>query len=117
MQNNRNTRTIAATTARTFGGMLVALAILVGGALMTQPAAAQELWVERTELVAKLGKTFAEAPTALGLTSDGAVIELFRTPDGATWTLVVTMPNGYSRVVATGEAWTAVPMPVKGRVS
>ena len=117
MHNNPNTRTIASTAARTFGGIMLALAVLIGGALLARPATAQDMWVERTELVTKLAKTFAEAPTALGLTSEGAVIELFRTPDGATWTLVVTMPNGHSRVVATGEAWTSVPLPIKGRVS
>lgn len=117
MERNPNTRTIVSTAARTFGGILLAFAILVGGALMVRPAVAQEMWVERNELVTKLGKTFAEAPTALGLTSDGAVIELFRTPDGETWTLVITLPNGYSRVIGAGQAWTNVPVPVKGRIS
>ena len=117
MQTKPETRTIISTAARTFGGILLAFAILVGGALMVRPAAAQDMWVERSELVTKLGKTYAEAPTALGLTSEGAVIELFRTPDGATWTMVITLPNGHSRVIAAGEAWTNVPVPVKGRIS
>lgn len=102
---------------RLAGVALMALSILFAGALMVRHAGAQEAWVERAELVSELKKTYAEEPVALGLTGDGAVIELFRTDDGATWTLVVTLPNGRSRVVAFGEAWTSRPLPVKGEMS
>ncbi len=101
-------------------GILLGIGVLFAGAIDARPAAAQEAqvpWLERAEIVGQLAARYSEAPTALGLTSDGAVIELFATADGATWTLVITLPNGLSRVVATGESWIKRPQLVRGRVS
>ncbi len=100
--------------------LLVVAAVLLGDAIAARPAAAQQAqiaWIDRAEVVEQLAARYTEAPTALGLTSDGAVIELFTTGDGATWTIVITLPNGLSRVVATGESWTRRPLLVKGRTS
>ncbi len=33
------------------------------------------------------------------------MVEIYATDDGATWTMVVTTPEGQSCVVASGEAW------------
>lgn len=101
----------AAAIAVAFGLMITSIAAV------NSPVVAQEAWVERAEVLSNLSKTYTEAPVGLGLTSEGAVIELFTRPDGATWTLVITLPNGLSRIVATGEAWISIPQPVKGNVS
>ena len=77
-------------------------------------ASAQSQWIERDEVVQKLGAEYGEQPAALGLASNGGVMELFAAPDGATWTLVITMPNGSSRLIAAGEGWTTAPMRVAG---
>ena len=53
----------------------------------------------------------------MGITSDGAVLELFTAGEGETWTITVTLPNGKSRIIATGEHWVTRPMLAKGRVS
>ena len=50
----------------------------------------------------------------MGLASNGGVVELFTASDGATWTLVLTMPNGLSRLVAAGESWGRLPVTIKG---
>ena len=101
-------------------GILLGIGVLFAGVIEASPAAAQEAqapWFERTEIVGQLAARYTEAPTALGLTSTGAVLELFATADGATWTLVITLPSGKSRVIATGESWTRRPQLVNGRVS
>ena len=36
---------------------------------------------------------------------DGALLEIVMTPDGATWSMVLTSPGGISCLVATGEGW------------
>lgn len=73
--------------------------------------------MDRAKVVKALAARYGEAPRALGLASDGSVVEVFRSKDGATWTIIVTSPNGYSRVVASGEAWTPVPLAIKGPTS
>ena len=117
MRIQTNIKSLATGSLKIAAGVLVALALLTGVALLSGPVSAQEVWVERDKVVAALAKQYAEAPMALGITTEGAVIELFRAGNGATWTLVVTMPNGLSRIVASGEAWTKVPLQVKGRIS
>ncbi len=101
-------------------GIVFAAVLLIGNAIAAKPAAAQEaqsIWLERTVVVERLAEHYTEMPTDLGLTSDGAVLELFATPDGATWTMVLTLPNGMSRVIATGESWIRRAPPLNGRVS
>ncbi len=110
----RTTQTKTSTPIRAFTRILVAG--LIGAALLLPiaSASAQSQWIERDEVVEKLGSKYGEQPAAMGLASTGGVMELFTTPDGATWTLVITMPNGSSRLIAAGEGWTTVPMRVAG---
>lgn len=101
-------------------GVLFAAFVVFGSAIAAKPVAADEalqLWTDRNAVVKALASTYAEAPRALGITADGAVLELFTTGDGETWTIMVTLPNGMSRVIATGEHWMVLPVLAKGRVS
>jgi hypothetical protein len=75
---------------------------------MTGLATAQSANAPRAEVMKMLDERYAETPSALGLASNGGVIEVFAAKDGRTWTIVLTTPDGLSRIVATGEAWTSV---------
>lgn len=98
-----------------FGAL--ALMVLAGMLGPISTATAQEAWLERAKVVKTLAGKYDEAPAEIGLASDGSVIEVFKRLDGATWTIVVTLPNGFSRVVASGEAWMAVPKKITGPTS
>lgn len=91
--------------AAAFTRIVVAMALLSGLAFVSIPAEAQSIAAPRAEIVKQLGDAYAEAPVAIGLTGNGSVIELFTTGDGSTWTIVITSPDGLSRVVAAGESW------------
>ena len=111
---------IARIITGTILGALFATTVMLGNAIAAKPAAAEEalkLWADRDMVVDQLAKSYAEAPRALGITSDGAVLELFTAGDGDTWTIVVTLPTGMSRIVAAGQNWMHRPLLVKGRVS
>jgi hypothetical protein len=111
---------IARIVTGTVLGALFAATVMLGTAIAAKPAAAEEvlkLWVDRAVVVDQLAKSYAEAPRALGITADGAVLELFMANDGETWTIMVTLPNGMSQVVATGKHWIVLPLLAKGRVS
>ena len=111
---------IARIITGTILGALFATTVMLGNAMAAKPAAAEEalkLWADRDMVVDQLAKSYAEAPRALVITSDGAVLELFSAGDGDTWTIVVTLPTGMSRIVATGQNWMHRPLLVKGRVS
>ncbi len=113
-------RTTQSKTARPIRAIArILVAGLIGAAVLIPigSASAQILWIDRDEVVEKLGEEFSEQPSAMGLASNGGVIELFTAPDGATWTLVLTTPDGLSRIIAAGEGWTVVPFTVAGRDS
>lgn len=82
--------------------------------LFADQAMGQTICGDRAELVSRLEKGYAESPRSLGLASNGAVFEVFLSAKG-TWSLLVTLPNGQSCVVAAGEAWENLPLPVKGQ--
>jgi hypothetical protein len=92
---------------RTLGTSLVMLALLLGA----KAAGAQEASCSsHGEITKQLEQRYAEAPVSLGLSSSGRLVQVFSTEDGATWTMVLTRPDGLSCVVASGKYWqTATP--------
>lgn len=111
---------IARVVSGTVLGILVGAVMLITNAMASKPAGAQEvqmIWAERAVVVEQLEKKYTEIPRALGVTSDGSILELFSAPNGETWTLVVTLPNGMSRVVASGDNWISRTLPPKGHLS
>jgi hypothetical protein len=75
-------------------------------ALATVPAvSAQTACLAHDKLVDMLDGRYSERPVAAGLDVGGRLFEVFAAKDGATWTMVVTTPQGASCVVAVGEEW------------
>ena len=68
---------------------------------------------ERDKILTKLGKDYAERPVSLGLSSNGTLIEVLASKSGS-WTMIYTMPEGGSCVVATGQSWEDL-KPASGR--
>ncbi len=81
-------------------------AILALGFSVFSPgtSAAQNCGIHK-DVVKLLGSRYAETPTALGLGANGAIIEVFSTKDGATWTMLSTRTNGKTCIVTSGEQW------------
>ncbi len=91
--------------------MLVRAAILTA-LLISTPAIAgtdteQGNCGPRGQLLGYLSEKFSEKPVALGLTSDGNVLEVAVSGDGS-WTIVVTLPTGVSCAVAAGEQYSRI---------
>ena len=97
---------------RSVGASILAIAMMLILWATSNPAAAQAACTTRSEVTERLAGDYAEAPVAAGLASSGAVIELFTSGDGATWTIVLTRPGGTSCLVAAGEAWMTLPVKV-----
>ena len=97
---------------RSVGASILAIAMMLILWATSNPAAAQAACTTRNEVAERLAGNYAEAPVAAGLASSGAVIEVFTSGDGATWTIVLTRPEGTSCLVAAGEAWMTLPVKV-----
>ncbi len=59
----------------------------------------------RKDVLTQLSEKYKEAPVAIGLASNGNLVEVLTASDGATWTIIQTSPAGLSCLVAAGESW------------
>jgi len=69
----------------------------------------QSVCGSRADFLEKLSKNYNEVPRHLGLASNGSVLEVVVNSKTRTWTIVVTMPNGTTCMVASGDSWEDVP--------
>lgn len=85
--------------------------ITLAAALVAFPiaASAQPKCGPRDVVLPGFAAKFGEAPAMHGVSSQGHVFELLLSDDGASWTLLVTLPNGMSCLAAEGSAWTMAP--------
>lgn len=58
------------------------------------------------KIVKLLRTRYNEEVVNRGLASNGALVEVFATSSGNTWTIVMTFPNGTSMLMMTGEWWS-----------
>ncbi len=51
-----------------------------------------------------------------GLAANNGVVEVFASPETGTWTIIVTLPDGQTCLVASGEGYESItePLPAKG---
>ncbi|MDP6604107.1 MAG: hypothetical protein QGG17_07940 [Rhodospirillales bacterium] len=103
----------------------VAMIILAGLGVLTvmasavdaQTTASEMLCSARPIMVEQLQKRFAEVPVAMGLQSNGTVLEVFASQRTNTWSIVITTPTGVSCLVSEGQSWESMPQLVDGPVS
>ena len=76
----------------------------------------------REVLLRRLAEGYGEAPQALGLTGNGALLELLVSPGGRSFSILMTRPPSagapgrVSCLVAAGEGWrAAAPAEAQGR--
>ena len=82
-----------------------ALAVTVFVAAFSLPAAAQQqaACAKRGDVLKHLSAKYTEAPVAIGLANNGGVVEVLSSKKGNSWTIIITMPNGPTCMVAAGE--------------
>ncbi len=93
----------------------VAALVAIGA---TPPAEAQMVCGDRGKMTGHLDKNYQESRSGLGLSTNGAVLELF-TANTGTWTILLTRPGGPTCVLGSGEGWELqqMPVPAKGELS
>ena len=91
------------------------IAVVAGAVAVTIPQAlASPVCGDRSKVIDSLSAKYSEEPVAVGVTSNGGVIEVLKAPDGQTWTILFTYPSGPSCLVASGEAWQDLEAKLKG---
>jgi len=85
----------------------IAAALFVATASL--PATAQQQrCTKRPDIVRHLAQKFSETPVAIGLSGSGGIIEVLTSEKGGSWTIIITMPDGNSCLIAAGENWQRI---------
>lgn len=100
-------RRLGTMVARAIGPLTLALSVVLGATAVTQSADAAPKCGDREQILKILEQKHDETPQALGLSSDGAVLEVLVSPRGG-WTMLATKPGHPTCVVAVGKAWQMV---------
>ena len=95
---------------------ILAAALLVAGAVVAFSGPAwgdQTVCDLRHKVVERLANKYGEAVSASGVSSAGALVEVFENPKTGTWTITVTAPGGPACLVGDGDGWrnNAAPTP------
>ena len=101
------TKTLASPQPIAFGlpwlfGAVIAVAVAI---LSTAAHAAPLACVDHKELSNFLAEKHSEAPVGVGLANNGGLVQVYSSPQGKTWTIFMTMPDGTACLMAAGEDW------------
>jgi len=66
---------------------------------------------QRDAVVERLRTGYGEERTGAGLNSSRGIIEVYASQRTGTWTILLTLPDGRSCLIAAGESWQAGPPP------
>ena len=91
---------------KTFFAILVFIAVM----FVFSNAKSQQVCAERTSITKQLSKKYSEKPVALGIAHNGGVVEVWSSLSGNSWTILITMPDGLTCMVTSGESWETLPI-------
>ena len=74
------------------------------------PAAADESMAcgKRDEMLGHLSGKYEEETVAMGLATNGSVVEILASSAGGSFTIVYTTPHGLTCMMAAGSNWETV---------
>lgn len=83
------------------------LAVLAVNLAFAGLAEAQQLrhCAPRDKVIQRLATGYGETRQSMGLGADNAVMEVFASEETGSWTITVTMANGITCLVASGQAF------------
>lgn len=87
---------------------------LAAAATLAAPVSAETLCLKTPDLRALLTDRYGEVMQGAGLDGNGLVVEVWTHPEGRSFTVVLTAPDGHSCVLRDGELWMPVKAPPPG---
>lgn len=90
---------------------------LSGLILSTTSALAQAQCGQREMVLATLAEKFGETRRGMGIAANNGVMEVFASDTSGSWTITVTMPDGMTCLVASGQSFEAMQdaLPARGK--
>ena len=90
-------------------GILAALIVAATAAPAVSQARPATVCDQRETVLDHLRSRYQEEPVALGVANNGGLVEVLSTDNGTTWTIVITLPNGMTCLLAAGQNWENFP--------
>lgn len=59
----------------------------------------------REDVVKRLAEAYGETRRGIGIARQGAVMEVYASDQTGSWTIMVTLPDGMTCLIATGQAY------------
>lgn len=88
---------------------LFALSLGFGIAILAQTAEPQTPSCgEREKVTTALADKYGETRRAIGLARNNTIMEIYASNKTGTWTILVTLPNGKSCLIASGSSFEAL---------
>jgi hypothetical protein len=89
---------------------LFAVLTIVAGLVYYNPAVGQQgpACGPRDEVLKFFAEKFGETPIGMGLAANGSVVEVLASEGGATWTLIINLPDGRACIAVEGQHWQAM---------
>ena len=79
----------------------------------TAMAQGQQNCSSRDQVVERLASKYGESRQSIGMAPKGRVVEVYASLETGTWTITVTMPNGITCLVASGQSFENLDEPVE----
>ncbi len=88
----------------------LALSLGFAGVILASHAAFSQTaqCAPRETATASLAEKYGETRRGIGLAGQGAVMEVYAADATGTWTILMTLPNGMSCMVASGQGYETV---------
>ncbi len=83
---------------------VLGLIVLLAGCAGAGDSRYSSACASRQDVVERLKQGYSETPVAIGLSTEGTVVEIFASPAGS-FTILLTNPKGVSCVMVAGESW------------
>ena len=92
---------------------LTALALAAAVIMPTMSLAQGQNCSNRDQVVERLATKYGESRQSIGMAPKGRVVEVYASLETGTWTITVTMPNGITCLVASGQSFENLEEPVE----
>ncbi len=96
--------------------MLAAIMLGLAGLCVALPAQAGSQCAPRETVLGTLAGEYGEARRGVGLAANNGVVEVFASAQSGSWTITVTLANGMTCLVASGQNYETVAeeLPARG---
>lgn len=92
---------------------LAVLALATAAIMPTTVLAQGQNCSNRDQVVERLASKYGESRQSIGMAPKGRVVEVYASLETGTWTITVTMPNGITCLVASGQSYESLEEPVE----